>query len=388
MTVVTEPNFDGKDIPPASGISSNAYEQQLRYLEHCLDEQELVSATSSLLVQSTPCFDDEESFDRYCQQEDNIELAAMKWIEVTSKQSKELFSRLKFHALELQTKLLFLTCLYEADTLSDSFITPSQVLMTETNASLSKESLRSLKRELAQNRAILSKLIQDQVNDVHELEVYVTRHRLQLQELNEFHTQLKQQEIEYLTKRRAILEMQNLPADHPIDAPLCLFTLDEGKTMLEYQKLQIQDLKSKTSQQDLNLKEIKERHVHEDSLLNEYKAQLEEASRMLIYRKEEALQRDRQLEHMYNWYSEMTGFMQHVLGCRITLESSAPYRLIVSYGHHNGGRVYFITLDDRSGLATKIEPGSPTHDALIQKSRQLQSLSYLIHALKVQAMPQ
>jgi hypothetical protein len=365
----------------------------LKQLGQRLENEEGFLGSSSLMVQSIPWFQDEEAFDKYCQQqEDNTEITALKWIEMTSKQSKELFSRLKFHALELQTKMLFLTLLYESKLILDTqdgkkenygdiqletMISSHQLSMSESNATLSKVQLKSLKEELAKKRILLAQLVQNQVNDVQELEEYIIEHKNQLNRLVDLHDQIVQEEKNYIEKRKEILALQDLPEDYPINAPLNLFSLEEAQAMHEYNTVQTNDLNIQVKREEDLLLDIEGRHIHDKALIQEYKSQLDEAIQLLSKRKEEALQRDRHMEHLYKWYSEMTDLLQTILGCKISLETQPPYRLCVNIPN----QTFWITLDDRSGLAANIEPSNQLTSQIIQKSRQLQSLSYVIQSL-------
>jgi hypothetical protein len=151
--------------------------------------------------------------------------------------------------------------------------------------------------------------------------------------------------------------------------------------MLEHQALQLRDLQSLLAQQERFYQETRERQKHEEDLLQEYRLQLDEASQLLAKRKEEALHRDQQLEHLYRWYSDMTDFLQQIVRCKISMEAEAPHRLHVTF-LDPPGRAYWITLEERTGLAVRIDPPSDLHDQMVQKSRALRSLVYLINALR------
>lgn len=325
---------------------------------------------SSFLVQSVPLFEDEETFDLYCKQEDNIELAAMKLMEITSKQSKELFSRLKFHALELQTKLLFLTSLYELD--DSSMLTPSHASASEAAATVSKEDLKTLKYDIAQKRSLMHKLIQDQTDDIHELEDYVSRQQSQLQELIVMHQQMDSLEQEIHQTRLSVL---------PSSSPLS-FTLEEVKAILEHQSIQIHDLKSNMAHQEKILQESKDRYIKEEKILQEYRVQLEEAAQLLSKKKQEALQRDQQLEQLYHWYSEMTLLMQQILKCSISLESIPPYRLVLTMPKNDKNFNYFITLDERTGYPIRVESTFNDSDHYASLLKNSNGLAQLIHMIR------
>ncbi|KAM0682398.1 hypothetical protein MDAP_002236 [Mitosporidium daphniae] len=284
--------------------------------------------------------------------------------DLSFRQSKasELFSRLKFTAIELQSKLLFLTTLYE-EMGEDGCCGESvdkHILVAKDE---SKAALKKLKDELEKLKGSIADQCDLILNKQKSASLCVKGNRLLSEEILE----LEQQAASLAERIEKILSTKNLTST---------MTIEEGEAALEKKKLQMSDLKTSIHDVSKLIQEAKLRLDREDLLYKELAAECDRMDESVNTKKAHVIQRDATVEELYHMYDGMTRIIQEAFGASCFMEHEYPYRLCIHLRNDAilGDRNFFVTFDKRGSVLS------------IQDAKQdgVDILSHAISALPLQ----